>query len=126
MKTVLGNTLVQWLVYFFFQAEDGIRDTSVTGVQTCALPISPGAYAARYVHFGIREHGMAAIMNGMAVHGGIIPYGGTFLIFSDYMRPSIRLACFMKQRVLFIYTHDSIGLGEDGPTHQSIEQLSAL
>jgi transketolase len=87
---------------------------------------SPADYAARYVHFGIREHGMAAIMNGMALHGGIIPYGGTFLIFSDYMRPSIRLASFMKQRVLFIYTHDSIGLGEDGPTHQSIEQLSAL
>jgi transketolase len=87
---------------------------------------SPGDFAARYVHFGIREHGMAAIMNGMALHGGILPYGGTFLIFSDYMRPSIRLASFMKQRVLFIYTHDSIGLGEDGPTHQSIEQLSSL
>jgi len=87
---------------------------------------SPSDFSARYVHFGIREHGMAAIMNGMALHGGIIPYGGTFLIFSDYMRPSIRLASFMKQRVLFIYTHDSIGLGEDGPTHQSIEQLSAL
>src|ERR1044071_7446202 len=69
---------------------------------------------------------MAAIMNGMAVHGGIIPYGGTFLIFSDYMRPSVRLAAFMHQRVIFIYTHDSIGLGEDGPTHQPIEQLSAL
>ena len=67
-----------------------------------------------------------AIMNGMAVHGGIIPYGGTFLIFSDYMRPAIRLAAFMKQRVIYIYTHDSIGLGEDGPTHQPIEQLSAL
>jgi transketolase len=87
---------------------------------------SPEDYAARYVHFGIREHGMAAIMNGMAVHGGIIPYGGTFLIFSDYMRPSIRLAAFMKQRVIYVYTHDSIGLGEDGPTHQSIEQLSSL
>jgi transketolase len=87
---------------------------------------SPAVFSNRYVHFGIREHGMAAIMNGMALHGGIIPYGGTFLIFSDYMRPSIRLASFMKQRVLFIYTHDSIGLGEDGPTHQSIEQLSSL
>jgi transketolase len=69
---------------------------------------------------------MGAIMNGMAVHGGVIPYGGTFLIFSDYMRPAIRLAAFMKQRVIYIYTHDSIGLGEDGPTHQPIEQLSAL
>ncbi|HEX4684485.1 MAG TPA: transketolase [Gemmatimonadaceae bacterium] len=87
---------------------------------------SPQDYAARYVHFGIREHGMASIMNGMAVHGGILPYGGTFLIFSDYMRPAVRLAAFMKQHVIYIYTHDSIGLGEDGPTHQPIEQLSAL
>jgi transketolase len=87
---------------------------------------SPEDYSARYVHFGIREHGMAAIMNGMALHKGIIPYGGTFLIFSDYMRPSVRLAAFMEQRVIYVYTHDSIGLGEDGPTHQPIEQLSAL
>jgi transketolase len=87
---------------------------------------SPEDYAARYVHFGIREHGMGAIMNGMALHGGIIPYGGTFLIFSDYMRPAIRLAAIMKLHVIYIYTHDSIGLGEDGPTHQPIEQLSAL
>jgi transketolase len=81
---------------------------------------------ARYMHFGVREHGMAAIMNGMALHGGLLPYGGTFLIFSDYMRPAIRLAAIMRQHVIFIYTHDSIGLGEDGPTHQPIEQLSAL
>jgi transketolase len=87
---------------------------------------APGAYDKRYMHFGIREHGMAAIMNGMALHRGIIPFGGTFLIFSDYMRPAIRLAAFMKAHVVFIYTHDSIGLGEDGPTHQPIEQLSAL
>lgn len=87
---------------------------------------SPSDYAARYVHFGIREHGMAAIMNGMSIHKGITPYGGTFLIFSDYMRPSIRLACITREQVLFIYTHDSIGLGEDGPTHQPIEQLSSL
>ncbi len=98
------------------------NDTSVKAWKN----FSPEDYAARYVHFGIREHGMAGIMNGMAVHGGIIPYGGTFLIFSDYMRPSVRLAAFMKQRVIYIYTHDSIGLGEDGPTHQPIEQLSAL
>jgi transketolase len=83
-------------------------------------------HAGNYMHFGIREHGMAAIMNGMALHGGVRPYGGTFLIFSDYMRPSVRLAAFMHQPVIFIYTHDSIGLGEDGPTHQPIEQLSAL
>jgi transketolase len=87
---------------------------------------SPEDRAARYMHYGIREHGMAAIMNGMALHRGIIPFGGTFLIFSDYMRPAIRLAAFMKAHVVFIYTHDSIGLGEDGPTHQPIEQLSAL
>jgi transketolase len=86
----------------------------------------PADYSARYVHFGIREHAMAAIMNGLALHGGITPYGGTFLIFSDYMRPAVRLAALMKQHVLFIYTHDSIGLGEDGPTHQPIEQLSSL
>jgi transketolase len=87
---------------------------------------TPQDRAGRYMHFGIREHGMAAIMNGMAVHGGVVPYGGTFLIFSDYMRPSIRLAAFMKQHVIYIFTHDSIGLGEDGPTHQPIEQLSTL
>ena len=87
---------------------------------------SPDNRAARYVHYGIREHGMAGIMNGLAVHGGIIPYGGTFLIFSDYMRPSQRLAALMHQRVIYVFTHDSIGLGEDGPTHQPIEQLTAL
>ena len=80
----------------------------------------------RYVHFGIREHGMAAIMNGLSLHGGLRPFGGTFLIFSDYMRPAVRLAAIMHQPVLFVYTHDSIGLGEDGPTHQPIEQLSTL
>lgn len=98
------------------------NNTSVKGWKSFA----PDNHAGRYVHFGIREHGMAAIMNGMALHGGIRPYGGTFLIFSDYMRPSVRLAAFMHQPVIFIYTHDSIGLGEDGPTHQPIEQLSAL
>src|SRR5512141_1863774 len=87
---------------------------------------TPEDYAGRNFHFGIREHGMGAVMNGMAVHGGISPYGATFLIFSDYMRPAIRLACLMKQHVIYVYTHDSIGLGEDGPTHQPIEQLSAL
>ena len=87
---------------------------------------SPTNYKGRYMHFGIREHGMAAIMNGMAIHGGVRPFGGTFLIFSDYMRPAVRLASIMRQPVIFIYTHDSIGLGEDGPTHQPIEQLSTL
>jgi transketolase len=83
-------------------------------------------YAGRNFHFGIREHGMGSIMNGMSLWGGIIPYGATFLIFSDYMRPPVRLACIMERHVVYVYTHDSIGLGEDGPTHQPIEQLSAL
>jgi transketolase len=87
---------------------------------------SPNDLTGRYVHYGIREHGMAGIMNGLALHGGVIPYGGTFLIFSDYMRPSQRLAALMHQRVIYVFTHDSIGLGEDGPTHQPIEQLTAL
>jgi transketolase len=82
--------------------------------------------AGRNVHFGIREHAMGSIMNGMALHGGLIPYGGTFLVFSDYMRPAIRLAALMKQQAIYVFTHDSIGLGEDGPTHQPVEQLSAL
>lgn len=83
-------------------------------------------HAGRNFHFGIREHGMGAIMNGMSVHGGFIPYGATFLIFSDYMRPAVRLAAIMNRHVIYVYTHDSIGLGEDGPTHQPIEQLSTL
>ncbi|MBI3706497.1 MAG: transketolase [Proteobacteria bacterium] len=83
-------------------------------------------YAGRYFHFGVREHGMAAAMNGIALHGGFIPYGGTFLVFTDYCRPSIRLAAIMHQRVIYVMTHDSIGLGEDGPTHQPSEHLAAL
>ena len=79
-----------------------------------------------YIHYGVREHLMAAAMNGIAVHGGFIPYGGTFLVFSDYCRNSIRLSAMMKQQVIYVFTHDSIGLGEDGPTHQPIEHLSGL
>ena len=85
-----------------------------------------GSYDQRNIHFGVREFGMTAVLNGMALHGGFIPYGGTFLIFSDYMRPAIRLAALMKQHVIYILTHDSIGLGEDGPTHQPIEHLASL
>src|SRR5476651_2239317 len=88
--------------------------------------IKPGDFKGRYVRYGIREHGMAAAMNGMALHGGIIPYGGTFLVFSDYCRPAIRLAALMQIRVIFVMTHDSIGVGEDGPTHQPVEHLAAL
>lgn len=87
---------------------------------------SPQNRQGRYIHYGIREHGMGAIMNGMALHGGIIPYGGTFFVFTDYMRASMRLAALMKLRVIYVMTHDSIGLGEDGPTHQPIEHLSSL
>lgn len=83
-------------------------------------------YEGRYIHYGIREHGMAAAMNGMALHGGMIPYGGTFLVFADYMRPSMRLAALMGQQVIYVLTHDSIGLGEDGPTHQPVEHLASL
>ena len=88
--------------------------------------VSPGNFAGRYIHYGIREHGMAAAMNGIALHGGLIPYGGTFMVFSDYCRPSIRLAALMGIRVVFVMTHDSIGVGEDGPTHQPVEHMAAL
>ena len=83
-------------------------------------------FNGNYIHYGVREHGMAAVMNGLALYGGIIPYGGTFLIFSDYCKPSIRLAALMGLKVIYIFSHDSIGLGEDGPTHQPIEQLAGL
>jgi transketolase len=86
----------------------------------------PGDWYGRILHFGIREHGMGAILNGIVLHGGTRPYGGTFLIFSDYMRPAVRLAALMKLPVVYVWTHDSIGLGEDGPTHQPVEQISAL
>ena len=88
--------------------------------------MSASDYGARFIHYGVREHGMAAAMNGMALHGGIIPYSGTFLVFSDYCRPAIRLAALMEQRVIHVMTHDSIGLGEDGPTHQPVEHVAAL
>ena len=88
--------------------------------------IKPGDFSGNYIHYGVREHAMCGIMNGLSLHSNLIPYGGTFLIFSDYCKPSIRLAAMMKQRVIYIFTHDSIGLGEDGPTHQPIEQLTSL
>ncbi len=98
------------------------NNTFVKGSQI----VSRDNYKGRYIHFGVREHGMSAALNGMALHGGLIPYGGTFMQFADYSRPSIRLAALMKQRVIYIMTHDSIGLGEDGPTHQPVEHLAAL
>ncbi len=89
-------------------------------------PIKLNDFSGGYVYYGVREFGMAAIMNGMALHRGVIPYGGTFLVFADYMRPAIRLSALMKQRVIYVLTHDSIGLGEDGPTHQPVETLASL
>ncbi|MEX3009694.1 transketolase [Hoeflea sp. TYP-13] len=89
-------------------------------------PVGPDGFEGRYIHYGIREHGMAAAMNGLALHGGFIPYGGTFLCFADYARGAMRLSALMGQRVIYVMTHDSIGLGEDGPTHQPIEHLAML
>ncbi len=101
--------------------------TGSNNTKTAATdPMRAADYGGRYVHYGVREHAMAAAMNGMALHGGVIPYGGTFLTFSDYCRPAIRLAALMGIRVVFVMTHDSIGLGEDGPTHQPVEHLAAL
>ncbi len=88
--------------------------------------IKSGDFSGNYIHYGVREHAMCGVMNGIALHSGLIPYGGTFLIFSDYCKPSIRLAAMMKQKVIYVFTHDSIGLGEDGPTHQPVEQLASL
>jgi transketolase len=91
-----------------------------------SILINAGNFAGNYIHYGVREHAMAAAMNGLALHGGIVPYGGSFLVFTDYCRPSIRLSALMGQRVIYVMTHDSIGLGEDGPTHQPVEHLAAL
>jgi len=101
--------------------------TGSNNTKTKALePLTADNYAGRYIYYGIREFGMAAAMNGMALHGGVIPYGGTFLVFTDYARPAIRLSALQKARVIYVMTHDSIGLGEDGPTHQPIEHLQSL
>jgi len=101
--------------------------TGSNNTRTRAMKVLSAAdYSGRFIHYGVREHGMAAAMNGLALHGGIVPYSGTFLVFSDYCRPAIRLAALMGQRVIHVMTHDSIGLGEDGPTHQPVEHLAAL
>src|SRR4029077_19504493 len=98
------------------------NSTLFKGAQT----ITPAQEAGDYLRYGVREFGMTAIMNGMTLHGGLIPYGGTFLVFSDYARNAVRLACLMQVRPILVYSHDSIGLGEDGPTHQPIEHLASL
>jgi transketolase len=100
----------------------GSVNTKVTGMKA----FGPNAYGERYIHYGVREHGMAAAMNGMALHGGMIPYSGTFLVFADYLRPALRLGALMGVRTIHVLTHDSIGLGEDGPTHQPVETLASL
>ncbi|WP_028970507.1 transketolase [Sphingomonas sp. URHD0057] len=100
----------------------GSNNTKTKGLE----PLTDTNYGGRYIYYGIREFGMAAAMNGMALHGGVIPYGGTFLVFTDYARPAIRLSALQKARVIYVMTHDSIGLGEDGPTHQPIEHLQSL
>ncbi len=100
----------------------GSVNTRVTGMKA----FGPNAYAERYIHYGVREHGMAAAMNGMALHGGMVPYSGTFLVFADYLRPALRLGALMGVRTIHVLTHDSIGLGEDGPTHQPVETLASL
>jgi transketolase len=115
------NAAVPWTI-------GGSADlTGSNNTKTKALqPLTADNYGGRYVYYGIREFGMAAAMNGMALHGGVIPYGGTFLVFTDYARPAIRLSALQKARVIYVMTHDSIGLGEDGPTHQPIEHLQSL
>ena len=100
----------------------GSNNTKTKAMQ----PIQAGDFAGRYIYYGVREHAMASMMNGIALHGGFIPYGGTFLVFTDYCRPAIRLSALMGQRVIYVMTHDSIGLGEDGPTHQPVEHLASL
>jgi transketolase len=100
----------------------GSNNTRIKGMK----PIAPADFSGRFLHYGVREHAMAAAMNGMALHGGVVPYSGTFLVFSDYCRPAIRLGAIMSQRVIHVMTHDSIGVGEDGPTHEPVEHLAAL
>jgi transketolase len=108
-----------------FGGSADLTGSNLTNVKG-AHPFSASQRDGRNIHFGIREHAMGAIMNGMGLHGGVIPYGGTFLVFSDYMRPAIRLAGLMGVQAIYVFTHDSIGLGEDGPTHQPVEHLTAL
>jgi transketolase len=108
-----------------FGGSADLTGSNLTNVKG-AHPFSAAQRDGRNIHFGIREHAMGAIMNGMGLHGGVIPYGGTFLVFSDYMRPAIRLAGLMGVQAIYVFTHDSIGLGEDGPTHQPVEHLAAL
>ncbi|MDJ0942502.1 MAG: transketolase [Kiloniellales bacterium] len=125
---VSSQKVLEVLVEKLPQLIGGSADlTGSNGTRTGAHKVvSAEDFSGNYLHYGIREHGMAAVMNGVALHGGLIPYGGSFLVFTDYCRPSIRLSALMEQRVVYVMTHDSIGLGEDGPTHQPVEHLAAL
>ena len=105
-----------------FQRPDGVPDPSIQQ----GLLGGPWGYEGRNIHFGIREHAMGSAVNGMAAHGGVIPFGATFLVFSDYMRPAIRLAALSHLKSIFVFTHDSIAVGEDGPTHEPVEHLMRL
>ncbi|MDZ4804030.1 MAG: transketolase [Candidatus Eisenbacteria bacterium] len=123
-----SSKMIQWLAAALPQFVGGSADLAPSNKTWIdkADPIAPGLFGGRNFHFGVREHAMGSILNGMSLHGGFRPYGGTFLIFSDYMRPAVRLAALMKQPVIYVWTHDSFYLGEDGPTHQPVEQLMAL
>lgn len=118
------NALAKGIDNFFGGSADlaGSNNTKIEGKGA----FQAGSYQELNIHYGVREHAMVSIMNGMALHGGVIPFGGTFLVFADYCKPAIRLAALMKQRIILVFTHDSIGLGEDGPTHQPIDQLAML
>jgi transketolase len=124
----LSGNVLEALIPALPQLIGGSADLTGSNLTKIKGPavINKADYSGQYIYYGVREHGMAAAMNGMALHGGVIPYGGTFLIFTDYCRPSIRLSALMKQRVVYVMTHDSIGLGEDGPTHQPVEHMASL
>ncbi|WP_078708381.1 transketolase [Consotaella salsifontis] len=123
-----SQTVIEALTTASLKLLGGSADLSGSNLTKAgsATPIKPGEYAGNYVHYGVREHGMAAIMNGLSLHGGFSPFGGTFLCFADYARPAMRLSALMKRPVVYVMTHDSIGQGEDGPTHQPIEHLASL
>jgi transketolase len=118
------NAIAEALPNFLGGSAD-LTHSNLTQAKT-QRPVRQDSFEGSYIHYGVREHAMAAAMNGIALHGGFIPYGGTFLSFADYSRPAIRLAALMGIRVIHVMTHDSIGLGEDGPTHQPVEHLAAL
>jgi len=122
-EEVLAAIVPRWPALFGGSAD--LTHSNNTWVKEMKA-IGPGEWEGNYLHYGVREHAMAAVMNGLALHGGFLPYGGTFLVFSDYLRPALRLSALMGQKVVYIFTHDSIGLGEDGPTHQPVEHLASL